>query len=285
MRLTTTIVGILIGNLACLFPLANPTVTLSQSSALAGVPTGDDPFSWLEEVASERALAWVQEQNHASVRELEAAAGFDLLRQRLLSIYESRERIPNVTKQGNYYYNFWRDDRRVRGVWRRTTLDEYRKDNPAWETVIDLDELAALEQENWLWKSADILRPSHDRALIFLSRGGADATVMREFDLNAKRFVTDGFTLPEAKSRVAWRHRDAIYVGTDFGVGSLTRSGYPRIVKEWRRGTTIEEAITVFEGQTEDVSVAAAVVHDVSRGGGDAERTRTIGGSGHPTEG
>ncbi len=265
MRKTTTIVSVLVASLTCLLPLANPSRSSSQSNSPIGAKTGDDPYSWLEEIASERVLAWVREQNGASMRELAAVAGFEGLRQRLLSIYESRERIPNVTKQGNYFYNFWRDEKRLRGVWRRTTLEEYRKTEPAWETLIDLDELADLEQENWIWKSANILRSSHDRALIFLSRGGADAAVMREFDLNAKQFVVDGFMLPEAKSRVAWRHRDAVYVGTDFGPGSLTSSGYPRIVKEWPRGTAIESAPTVFTGKAEDVSVAAVVVQDHGR--------------------
>ncbi|MGZ8489319.1 MAG: prolyl oligopeptidase family serine peptidase [Candidatus Binatia bacterium] len=222
----------------------------------------EDPFLWLEDVGGERALTWVRAHNAASARELEGTAGFDKLRGRLLAIYESNERIANVTKHGAYFYNFWRDERQVRGVWRRTTLAEYRKAEPVWEIVLDLDRLAASEKENWVWKGADILQPSHDRALLFLSRSGADAAAMREFDLVKKDFVVDGFTLPEAKSRVAWRNRDALYVGTDFGSGSLTSSGYPRIVKEWQRGTALGAAKTVFEGQVEDVSVAASVVHD-----------------------
>jgi prolyl oligopeptidase len=209
----------------------------------------EDPNLWLEDVGGDRALAWVREQNAVTQAALEAANGFDSLRGRLLSIYESDERIPNISKHGKFYYNFWRDARHERGVWRRTTLDEYRKAEPAWETLIDLDQLAESEKENWVWKDADILWPTHDRALIFLSRGGADAAVMREFDVNAKQFVAHGFKLPEAKSRVAWRNRDSIYVGTEFGAGSLTSSGYPRIVKEWRRGAAIQEAKTIFEGK------------------------------------
>ncbi|MBM2804830.1 MAG: prolyl oligopeptidase, partial [Deltaproteobacteria bacterium] len=240
-------------------------MSLSQSNSPAGAQADEDPYLWLEEVGGDRALTWVREQNAASTSALEASSGFASLSGRLLSIYESNERIPNVSKHGRYYYNFWRDEWHVRGVWRRTTLEEYRKAEPAWETMIDLDQLAASEKENWVWKGADILWPSHDRALVFLSRGGADAAVMREFDFDVKQFVTGGFKLPEAKSRVAWRHRDSIYVGTDFGPGSLTNSGYPRIVKEWRRGTAIEEAKTVFEGKAEDVSVTATVVHDHGR--------------------
>ncbi|HWH76576.1 MAG TPA: prolyl oligopeptidase family serine peptidase [Candidatus Binatus sp.] len=225
----------------------------------------DDPYLWLEEVEGDRQFAWVREQNAASARELEAVSGFAKLRERLSSICESRERIPNVTKHGAGYYNFWRDEKHVRGLWRRTTLAEYRKAEPAWETVLNLDDLSEAEKENWVWKGANVLHPSHDRALIFLSRGGADAAVVREFGLVQKQFVTGGFTLPEAKSRVAWRDRDSLYVGTDFGADSLTSSGYPRIVKEWQRGTSITEAKTAFEGNYEDVSVVASVVHDHGR--------------------
>jgi prolyl oligopeptidase len=265
MRKQSSIVGVLIASFITFYPLTNPATSMSQSNSPVGAELDEDPFLWLEDVGGERALAWVREQNRASVRELETAGGFDRLRQRLLSIYESNERIPNVTKHGKYLYNFWRDERHVRGVWRRATLEEYRKNEPAWEIVIDLDQLAQAEKENWVWKGADILRPSHDRALLFLSRGGADAAVMREFDLSKKEFVNGGFSLPEAKSRVAWRSRDTLYVGADFGPGSLTSSGYPRMVKEWRRGTPVETAKTIFEGKTADVSVAASVVHDHGR--------------------
>jgi prolyl oligopeptidase len=224
--------------------------------------TSNDPYLWLEDITSERSLAWAREQNAATVRELGVSADFQTLRQRLLAIFDSKERIPHVEKHGAYYYNFWRDGTHARGLWRRTTLEEYKKPDPLWETVLDLDQLAKAEDENWVWKGYDVLRPSGDRALIFLSRGGADAVVVREFDLKTKEFVAGGFFLPEAKTSAAWRNRDTLYVGTDFGPGSLTPSGYPRLVKEWRRHSLLEEATTVFEGQTEDVSVSAQVVHD-----------------------
>jgi len=81
--------------------------------------------------------------------------------------------------------------------------------------------------------------------------------VVREFDVMERRFVPDGFNLPEAKSDVAWIDRDTLFVGTDFGPGSLTESGYPRIVKEWRRGTPLEAAGTGFEARPGDLSASA----------------------------
>ena len=85
------------------------------------------------------------------------------------------------------------------------------------------------EGENWVWKGAECRRPDYGRCLVLLSRGGADAVVVREFDLVEKAFVEDGFSLPEAKSGVDWAGPDTIFVGTDFGPGSMTESGYPRI--------------------------------------------------------
>src|SRR5580693_214428 len=162
--------------------------------------TNDDPNLWLEDITSEKALQWVRAQNAVSTRQLESAPGFQALQNRLVDIRDSRERIPQVAKHGSLYYNFWRDDKNPRGLWRRTTLEEYKKAAPALETVLDLDQLAATEKENWVWHGYNVLKPSNDRCLIELSHGGADAAVIREFDMNSKQFVPDGFTVPEAKS-------------------------------------------------------------------------------------
>jgi prolyl oligopeptidase len=238
------------------------TISLAGPASLPAQSPPDDPYLWLEEVSGEKALNWVRQQNATSQEELEARPDFETTRKRILAILDSKEKIPYVSKHGAWYYNLWRDEKSVRGLWRRTTLAEFKKAQPAWETVLDLDQLARDEKENWVWKGYDVLYPKYERCLISLSRGGADATVTREFDLKKKTFVTNGFYLPEAKSRVSWRNKNAIYIGTDFGPGSLTSSGYPRIIKEWKRGQPLVEAEVVFEGKTNDVSVSAGVDHD-----------------------
>ncbi|MDO9074023.1 MAG: prolyl oligopeptidase family serine peptidase [Rubrivivax sp.] len=222
-------------------------------------PAPHDPYLWLEDVQGARALAWVRERNAESEGVLQAGAGFDGLRAQLLEVLDSKEQIPYVTRRGDGLYNFWRDAANPRGLWRRTTLAEYRKPKPAWETVIDVDALGQAEGENWVWASATCLGPDYRRCMVALSRGGADATVVREFDTVTKRFVAGGFTLPEAKTQVEWKDADTLYVGTDFGPGSLTDSGYARVIKAWQRGTPLAQAATVFEGEARDVAAYVEV--------------------------
>ncbi len=223
-----------------------------------------DPYQWLEDVGGEKALEWVKARNAVAQKRIEADGGFDKLRTDLLAILDSNERIPFVTKHGEYYYNFWRDRKNERGLWRRTTLSEYQKSAPEWEVLLDLDALGKSEGENWVWKSVSLLRPDYKRALVSLSRGGADAVVVREFDLEQKTFLTDGFSLPEAKGSVSWVDQDHIFISTDFGTGSMTDSGYPRIAKLWKRGTPVSEAKVLYEGKQQDMSVGA--MHDDTPG-------------------
>ena len=233
---------------------------LLMTPAFAAQPDApaEDTHLWLEDVTGEKQLAWVRERNTESTQALASGTGFAAIEQRILAILNSKERIPAVTKIGDRYYNFWRDAANPKGIWRSTTIDEYRKAEPAWETVIDVDALANAEHENWVWHGATVLEPEDRVCLISLSRGGADADVVREFDLDRKAFVDDGFSLPEAKSRVAWRGRESLFVATDFGPGSLTTSGYPRTVREWTRGTPLPQAELVFEGQPTDMAVGAS---------------------------
>jgi len=222
-----------------------------------GVAADEDPYLWLEEVEGQKALEWVKARSAKDTAELEAVPEFASIHAELLEIYNSRERIPHPAILGAWIYNFWQDAEHVRGIWRRTFLEQYVTAAPAWEIVLDVDALAAAENENWVWEGADFLPPDYRRCLITLSRGGSDASVVREFDAFTRTFVTDGFVVPEAKSRVGWRDFETLWIGTDFGEGSLTASGYPRLVKEWRRGTPLASARTVFAGATEDVAVGA----------------------------
>ena len=216
-----------------------------------------DPYLWLEDVTGDKALDWVRAQNAVSQKALTTDPVFEPLRKDLRAILDSDARIPAIEKIGDFYYNFWRDQAHPAGLWRRTTLAEYRKPKPVWDTVVDLDALNAAENANWVWHGTDCLKPEARHCLIALSRGGSDADVTREFDLVAKDWVKDGFARPEAKGSLGWRDADSVYVATDFGEGSMTTSGYARIVKLWKRGTPMASATTVYQGQATDLGVAA----------------------------
>ena len=231
----------------------------SLSIGAQSVSTTDDPYLWLEDVQGERALAWARERNAQSQSVVEAIPGFAQTREKLLEVLDNRDQIPYVKRRGDHLWNVWKDATNKRGLWRRTTLAEYRKARPLWETLIDLDALAAAENENWVWSGAECLAPAYTRCLISLSRGGADATVVREFDLVTRSFVKDGFALPEAKSQMDWVDANTVLVSTNFGAGSMTRSGYARIVKEWKRGTPLTSARTVYAAQESDVAVSTTV--------------------------
>lgn len=232
--------------------------------SLAQEPVDNDPYQWLEDVTGEKAIEWVKERNAKAEAALTSSDDFKKLEADLLAILDSDARIPFVSKNGEYYYNFWRDKQNIKGLWRRTTLDEYRKPSPQWEVILDLDKLSAEENESWVWKGASFLRPDYDRVLIDLSRGGADASVTREFQISTKSFVADGFERPEAKGSLSWIDQDHVFVQTDFGPGSMTDSGYARIVKRWKRGTPMSAAEVIYEAEQTDMLVAA--FHDDSPG-------------------
>ena len=217
----------------------------------------NDPYLWLEDVHGDRPMAWVSAHNAAALDQLQARPEYQQIRQSVQAMLHSNARLSEVTMHGGWLYNFWVDGEHQRGVWRRATMAQYRSADPAWETVIDLDQLATAEHEKWVWHDAVCLYPKAERCLVLLSRGGGDAHVVREFDTVTRRFVDDGFTLPEAKSDVAWIDHDTLLVATDSGPGSTTISGYARIVREWRRGTPLSAARTLYEGKADDMRVSA----------------------------
>jgi len=204
-----------------------------------------DPYLWLEDVTGDDALDWVRAHNAPTVDEF-AGDDFEAMRTAALEVLDTDARIPYVRRRGEFLYNFWRDAANPRGLWRRTTLDSYRSGAPEWDVIIDVDELSRTDDTNWVWAGANVIEPELTRALVSLSPGGSDAAVVREFDMATREFVppaADGFQLPEAKSRIGWEDEDTVLVGTDFGPGSLTDSGYPRVIKRWRRGQPLTDAV------------------------------------------
>ncbi|EIL93936.1 prolyl oligopeptidase [Rhodanobacter spathiphylli B39] len=224
----------------------------------------DDPFLWLEDIHGTRAMDWVKQQNATTAMRFVDNDEFTRTRDSILEVLDSDARIPYVSRMGNHLYNFWRDKSHPRGIWRRTTLAEYRKAEPAWEVLLDIDALNKAEDKRWVFKGVQCLKPAFERCLVSLSPDGGDAIAVREFDIPHKRFVKNGFELPVAKTQVGWIDEDSVYVGTDFGPGTMTESSYPRIVKQWQRGTPLANAAVVYEGKPTDLAVSA--YHDRTPG-------------------
>ncbi len=241
---------------------AMPAANAQSSGAIAET---SDPFLWLEEVEGDRALAWARAENARTLPVLQGDPRYQGLYADALKIVTARDRVPLVAFSGgadSRLRNFWQDDSHVRGLWRRTSLESYRSASPDWETVLDLDALAREDGANWVWKGADCLSPDDRYCLLSLSDGGKDAVTLREFDTVEKRFVEGGFVSPEAKQNVDWLDRDTLLIATDWGPGSLTRSSYPRILKQWKRGTPLSQARELFAGEEGDISVYPLVLRD-----------------------
>ncbi len=232
-------------------PGESPVLAAIVSLGLAAA--APDPFLWLEDIEGKRALAWVQQQNERSLQRLTGDPRYKVAYQEALSILEDRSRIPYGALRGGYVYNFWQDDQHVRGLWRRTPLASYETATPSWETLLDVDALAAAEGRNWVYQGVDCQPDNGPRCLVSLSDGGQDAKVVREFDQTTRSFVADGFVLPEAKSNVTWQDADTLLVATDFGDHSLTESGYPYIIKQWHRGQPLAQAREIYRGTAQDV--------------------------------
>ena len=248
--------------LAACSTTADTTNTAPEATGMA--MTGEDPYLWLEEVEGERALAWVREQNTRSLAQLEADPRFAQLHADALALANSSDRLPLGGIQEGYYYNFWQDEQHVRGIYRRAPVAEFARDgNPRWETVLDIDAIAAAENANWVFKGLDCLEGT-TRCLVALSDGGKDAVTYREYDLAARRFVQNGFVIPEAKTSVAWLDQNTLLVGTDWGpengAATMTESGYAFVLKRWTRGTPLASATEVIRGQASDVGVFGGVL-------------------------
>jgi prolyl oligopeptidase len=212
----------------------------------------NDPLLWLEEIEGDKAVAWVEAQNKRTDDDLcDEAYRADY--EAVLKILNADDRIPFVGKSGDYLYNFWKDAAHPRGLWRRTTLENYKTDTPEWDVLLDIDALNKAEGISWAFAGA-ARSPDKTRALISLSFNGTDAIEVREFDIPSKSFVADGFLIPKAKTQVSWLDQDTLLFGSAQTPEDSTEAGYTRTVRKWTRGTPLAAAETVFEVEKQDVA-------------------------------
>ena len=257
---------------AALFAFAS-LLSLSSASAIgqtagntseANTMASDDPFLWLEETRSERALAWVGQENERVDQTLASDPRFAQLQAEALTILDAKDRIPGVRFTPYGLVNFWQDAANPRGLLRVTTLESYRTANPTWQTILDVDALAKAEGREWVYQGMSCLPPAETRCLVALSDGGKDATELREFDVTTRSFVKGGFVLPESQGSAQWVDEDTLLVSRDFGDGTITESQYPFTTREWKRGTPIADAREIFRGDAKDVSSGAGLLRDAA---------------------
>lgn len=219
----------------------------------------EDPFLWLEDIDSARSLAWVEQHNNGTLGRLQTRAIYPKLAGEIGAIVNSTNRLPGISLHGDQVYTFWQDQTNPRGLWQRMSLANYKAGSSAWEVVLDLDQLNKTEGKNWVWKGANCLEPEQKLCMISLSPGGGDAAETREFNVDQKAFVAGGFALPVAKSDVSWVNQDTLLIGTDFGPGTLSKSGYPIVNKRWKRGTLLKDAEEVFRISQDDMIAVSSV--------------------------
>ncbi len=222
----------------------------------------EDKYIWLEEPTSPRAMEWVKTEDARTAKILEADPRFATYTEDALKVSEDPHRLPIPSLRGNEVYNFWNDAKNVRGLLRKTTLEDYSKPEPDWKTVLDIDALDKAENTSWVFHGLDCLYPYDEYCMVNLSVGGEDAETAREFDIKEDKFVDGGFVSPHSKQNIDWEDKDTLLIARDWGAGTMTKSGYPFVVKEWKRGTPLESSKEVFRGEPSDISATAFVFHD-----------------------
>lgn len=260
--MTNSLRRALLLTLAPLAFAAPPLAAQTKETAVAEAET--DPFIWLEEARSDRALAWVRAENEKTLAALTTDSRFEGLKSDALAIFDATDRIPGVSFTPHGLINFWQDAKNPKGLVRRTTIASYRTETPAWETILDIDALAKAEGKEWVYQGMNCLPPAGTRCLVSLSDGGKDAATIREFDVTTKSFVEGGFVLPESQGSAAWVDADTLVIGRDFGPGTLTESVYPFTAREWKRGTAIADAPEIFRGEPTDVWSGVTLLRDAA---------------------
>jgi prolyl oligopeptidase len=256
----------MLGRKAVLAAAVAAVALTSGLSAQPAAPGAAEPyeFSYLDEIEGERALAWARQENERTLAELTADPRYQQFHDRALQILQAKDRIPGVAFRPDGLHNFWQDETHVRGIWRRTSLASYRTATPQWETILDIDALSKAENANWVYRGAQCLPPQETRCLVTLSDGGKDAVEIREFDTRTKQFVPGGFRLPVGKQSATWLDENTLLVAREWAPGTMTKSGYPYVVKRLSRGQTLEQATEVFRGTADDVQAGPMVLRDAS---------------------
>lgn len=185
----------------CCLPFAfSPLLLCSAASARAEeqqLPS--DPFDWLEEVQSKRSLDWVSAQTASTVAELTKLPQYPALYADIRRVFDLPDVIAYPQIAGDRIYNLQQDSDHRRGLWRRSSWDDYLRGVPKWETILDLDSLAVADGIPWTLERADCLEPENRLCLLELNRDGSDSTEIFGLDVVTRKFVTLEINPPEPR--------------------------------------------------------------------------------------
>lgn len=222
-----------------------------------------DKYLWLEEVMGQKAIDWAKNESDKTIKNLSSYKDFKKIEDKAKQIYSNKEKIPYVWMQKEYVYNLWSDNTNIQGLFRRALIAQYCGENCQWETLLDLDLLSKKDNIQWVLHGFE-LREDGKRALIILSPGGSDANIVKEFDMDSKTFVEDGFDLPESKGGAHWIDNDTIWMARIFEESSKTKSGYANSVRELKRSQkdNLDQAKTIFKIQENDNSTNSWTIKD-----------------------
>jgi prolyl oligopeptidase len=211
--------------LASTFALYHVNVAYAQQSAQQSALEQPDKYTWLEDIYGEKQLTWVKAENQRTANVIEKDPRYATNQAEALKVLDSPERLAFPAFRSGVIYNTWRDADHVRGIIRRTTLDDYKSADPKWQTVVDYDALSKADNKSWVGKGVMCLQPDETLCLLALSVGGEDAITLREIDLKTGKFVEGGFVLPSGKTRAAWVDKDTLLIGRDWGPGTMSEAG------------------------------------------------------------
>lgn len=222
---------------------------LSAQSALGA----EDPYLWLENVEGEKAIEWVKAQNAETSAHLAGSDLYQSLYADALAALNAKDRLPKLTRKGDWLYENHHSEDHPRGLYRRIEVDEFNRGDDDWQTVLDIDALSVEEGKKWVFKGMTCQDEAQTRCLLALSEGGGDAVELREFNAKRRKTVIGGFYSPMAKQSAVWVDDDTVLLASAKGEKAATDSGYARTVKLWHRGQPLKDAKTLQQVPADSV--------------------------------
>src|SRR5262245_60511253 len=86
-----------------------------------------DPFLWLEERDGPAALKWATEQSMRSRAAISADPRFADYSGAAIALSTSTDHLPTGPVLGGQVYNFWQDGEHILGIWRRASVESYKR--------------------------------------------------------------------------------------------------------------------------------------------------------------